>query len=188
MNEWELYRACKKGSKHAFQTLYECYAPLLLNVIKRYLGDDELSKDLLHDCFLIIFKKIDRFTYQEEGSLRAWLTRICINESLMKLRKNNRIQTFSIDEERDTPIEQVYEAPEENEVETITEEVLLQMIQALPDGYRTVFNLYVFEEKSHKEIATLLGINEKSSSSQLSRAKKILARNIKEWHTHNTLT
>ena len=62
------------------------------------------------------------------------------------------------------------------------------MIRALPDGYRTVFNLYVFEEKSHREIAELLGINEKSSSSQLSRAKKMLARSIKEWHTQHTST
>ncbi|WP_025842364.1 RNA polymerase sigma factor [Porphyromonas gingivicanis] len=193
MSEWELYRACKKGSKLAFQTLYERYAPYLLTTIQRYLGEVERSKDLLHDCFLIIFKKFDFFTYQEEGSLKAWLTRICINESLMWLRKSNRIQTFSIDDNRDSlhegnPIEDIYTIPEEEDIQPISEEVLLQMIRALPDGYRTVFNLYVFEEKSHREIAELLGINEKSSSSQLSRAKKMLARSIKEWHTQHTST
>lgn len=193
MSEWELYRACKKGSKLAFQTLYERYAPHLLNTIQRYLSDIEHSKDLLHDSFLIIFKKFSSFTYKEEGSLKAWLTRLCINESLMWLRKSNRIQTFSIDDNRDSlheedSVDDLYDIPEEREVETISQEVLLQMIQQLPDGYRTVFNLYVFEEKSHKEIAELLGINERSSSSQLSRAKKILARSIKEWHTHNTTT
>jgi len=83
-------------------------------------------------------------------------------------------------------VPEVYEEPDQAFVETIPQKVLMQFIRELPPGYRTVFNLYVFEEKSHKEISQLLGINEKSSASQLTRAKATLATKIREWMRKNS--
>jgi RNA polymerase sigma-70 factor (ECF subfamily) len=82
-------------------------------------------------------------------------------------------------------MDEEFDEPEEEEIELIPEEVLLQFIAELPAGYRTVFNLHTFEELSHKEIAQLLNINEKSSSSQLARAKSVLAQRVREWIREN---
>ena len=97
------------------------------------------------------------------------------------LRKNDVIN-------QSTPLEELpeeYEEPDASDVEAIPQKVLMQFIEELPAGYRTVFNLYTFEDKSHKEIAQVLGINEKSSASQLFRAKSVLAKRVKEWIMHN---
>ena len=82
-------------------------------------------------------------------------------------------------------VTKTYEEPDASTVETIPQKVLMQFISELPAGYRTVFNLYIFEEKSHKEIAQMLGINEKSSASQLTRAKATLAAKVREWMKNN---
>lgn len=191
MNEKELSIACKQGHKEAYQQLYYSYAPLLIVSIQRYVGEMEVAKDILHDSFLLIFDKMQTFSYKGEGSLRAWMSRICVNKSLMWLRQQRNHPTFSLDENRDSNTnneeeDEEWEIPEEETIEGISEEVLLILIQSLPEGYRMVFNLYVFEEKSHREIAQILGINERSSSSQLARAKKLLAKKITEWQENNT--
>ena len=103
----------------------------------------------------------------------------------MWLRQKQRITIHSLDEELDADQEIPYDTPQEETIESISEEVLQGFIRELPDGYRTVFNLYVFEEKSHREIAQLLNINERSSSSQLARAKKLLAQKITSWQRNN---
>lgn len=183
MNERELAEKLKAGQQAAFGLLYQTYARQLLVVITRYVVEREKSKDLLHDCFIKIFDKISQFQYQGKGSLEAWLRRVCINECLMYLRKEKRFETVSIDDREDLQL-QILEAeePTEEEVERIPTEELGKMIQALPVGYRTVLTLFLVEGKSHKEIASMLGINEKSSSSQLARAKRQLAKAIKNWH------
>ena len=100
-----------------------------------------------------------------------------VNVALQYLRKNDVMnQSMALDE-----VSEVYEEPDASVVEVIPQTVLMQFIEELPAGYRTVFNLYTFEEKSHKEIADLLNINEKSSASQLFRAKNVLAKRVKEW-------
>ena len=185
MTEQELCDSCKAGSREAYRQLYHNYAPFLLHLIQRYVGDIEVAKDLMHDTYLSIYQKIEKFEYRGEGSLKAWLSRICLNDSLMWLRQKQRITIHSLDEELDADQETPYDAPEEESIESISEEVLQGFIRELPDGYRTVFNLYVFEEKSHREIAQLLGINERSSSSQLARAKKLLAQKITSWQRNN---
>ena len=114
--------------------------------------------------------------------MRAWMERVMINVALQQLRKNDVMSQYSALE--DAP--EVYEEPDPDSVESIPQEVLMGFIRDLPAGYRTVFNLYIFEEKSHKEIAGLLGINEKSSASQLTRAKAALATKVREWLKKNT--
>lgn len=110
--------------------------------------------------------------------MRAWMERVMVNTVLQYLRKNDVMsQSTALDDVLET-----YEEPDASAVDTIPQKVLMQFISELPAGYRTVFNLFVFEDKSHKEIARLLGINEKSSASQLVRAKAALAAKVKEWN------
>ena len=153
----------------------------LQDVCLRYTGDRDTAQDLLHDGFIKIFSSFDKFTWRGEGSLRAWMERVMVNTALQYLRKSDVIS-------QSTPLEEVpedYEEPDASAVEMIPQAVLMRFIEELPAGYRTVFNLYTFEEKSHKEIAQLLGINEKSSASQLFRAKSVLAKRVKEWIMNN---
>ena len=161
MEELELSEQCRLGNNQARKELYEQYAGRMLGICLRYTGDRDTAQDLLHDGFLKIFDSFDKFTWRGEGSLRAWMERVMVNTALQYLRKNDVIN-------QSAPLEE-----------------LMQFIEELPAGYRTVFNLYTFEDKSHKEIAQELGINEKSSASQLFRAKSVLAKRVKEWIMHN---
>ena len=177
ISETELTERCKQGDRKAFQQLYEQYAGLLMAICVRYAGDRESAQDILHDGFLKIFRSFTQFSYRGEGSLRAWLTRIMVNESLEFLRTKNQLnQTVLMENLPDT-------IPDSDEYdwEQIPQSQLMRFIEELPIGYRTVFNLYVLEEKSHKEIAGILGITEKTSSSQLYRAKSLLIRKIKDY-------
>ena len=178
MEERELAERCKEGDPTARRELYEQYAGRMLAVCLRYAPDRATAEDLLHDSFLKLFDSFDKFSWRGNGSLRAWMERVTINMVLQYLRKNQEriTQNVSIDD-----VPGISNEPEPEEVQAIPQSVLLHFIQELPDGYRTVFNLYTFEDKSHKEIAKILGINEKSSASQLSRAKAVLAKKIKEW-------
>lgn len=181
MNESELSERCRQKDNVARKELYELYAGQLMAICCRYAGEREVAQDLLHDGFLKAFNSFDKFTYRGEGSLRAWLSRIMVNTALEYLRKNDILhQTLTLDEVPDTINGDV----EEN-LERIPQKVLLDFIAALPVGYRTVFNLYTFEEKSHREIADILRINEKSSASQLFRARALLAKKVTEYMNRN---
>lgn len=182
MEERELAECCKKGDVAAYKELYERYAGRMLTICLRYINDRDIAEDLLHDGFLKFFDSFDKFTWRGEGSLRAWLERVMINTVLQYLRKNDVMNHSTALEN----VPEVYEELEQALVETIPQKVLMQFIRELPPGYRTVFNLYVFEEKSHKEISQLLGINEKSSASQLARAKAALAAKVREWMKKNS--
>lgn len=181
MEELELSEQCRQGNNRARRELYERYAGRLLAICLRYVSDRDTAQDLLHDGFLKIFGSFDKFTWRGEGSLRAWMERVMVNTALQYLRKNDVINQASPLEE----IPEVYDEPDDDDIEMIPQSVLMQFVRELPPGYRTVFNLYTFENKSHKEIAQLLGINEKSSASQLFRAKSTLIRKVKDWLKNN---
>ena len=123
------------------------------------------------------------FEYKGPGSLKAWLTKIVVNESLRFIRDTYRHELVSLSEEAEK-----IAATEEPEIRTMPMEIIHRMIRELPTGYRTVFNLYVFEGKSHKEISGILNIKEASSASQFHRAKALLAARIKEYQTNNPST
>lgn len=177
ISEQELSKRCRCLDNAAQKLLYERYAGQMLAVCMRYVSDKEVAQDLLHDGFLKIFQSFDKFTYRGEGSLRAWMSRVFVNLSIECLRKSETLnQMLTLEDVPDTIAD-----VEEEEVGLIPEHVLMRFVSELPVGYRTVFNLYVFEEKSHKEIAAQLGINEKSSASQLFRAKAVLAKRIKAY-------
>jgi len=174
MREQDIAELCKKRDRNGQKALYEGFAPRLLAICLRYTGNRAAAEDLLHDGFLKIFNSFDKYSWRGEGSLRAWTSRIMVNLSIEYLKKNKLMQ-MSPASDNDIPDE---EEPQVVQVADIPQSVVMQFISELPAGYRTVFNLYVFENKSHSEIANILGINEKSSSSQLSRAKKMLAGKI----------
>lgn len=181
-SEKELLRRICKGEAEAKHLVYKQYIRYLSAVCSRYVGNDEDIKDVLQESFLKIFSSLSSFTYQGEGSLKAWMNRIVVNESLKWLKKNARLETTAFsDNEMDIP-------DEEPDTEGVPTDVIYQMIRSLPDGYRTVFNLFVIEERSHREIAEMLGIKESSSASQLHRAKAMLTEKITQFRKERTLT
>ena len=172
-SEQDLVRKVLQHDTTAMKTLYGQYAGYLTAVCSRYIPDDDMVKDILQESFIKIFQSMDRFSYRGEGSLKAWMTRIVVNDSLKLLRRK---KTLPLSPTLTEPMDE-----EEPAFADVPLDVIQGMIRKLPDGYRTVFNLYVFEDKSHKEIASLLGIKENSSASQLFHAKSLLARWIKEY-------
>ena len=155
------------------RSFYDRYAGYLTAVCSRYVVDRADVKDILQEAFVKIFQSLDRFEYRGEGSVRAWVSRIVVNDSLKSLKTSSRLSF--VDDLPDIPEDDEPSLPQ------IPPAVIQEMIKALPDGYRTVFNLFVFEKKSHREIASLLGIKEDSSASQFFRARALLAKNIKNY-------
>lgn len=170
----------RNGDSSASKALYCAYARYLTGVCTRYLSNPDDVKDVLHDSFLNIFASMSSFEYRGHGSLKAWLTKIVINESLKFIRNAYRSEILSSFMEPEEP-----EDDEPPRLEGLSMEILHKLICELPHGYRTVFNLYVFEEKSHKEIASILKIKEASSASQFHRAKAMLAAKIKKIQSNN---
>lgn len=181
-SEQKLAYGLRNRDRTAMQEAYGLYSGYLYALCSRYIPDKDTAKDILQDSFVKIFSSADSFRYRGEGSLKAWMSRITVNEALKHLRKNVR-KEIAVDTARlpDTPDDN----DENPDTEDIPAAVIHDMIGKLPDGYRTIFNLYVFEDKSHKEIAGLLGIKENSSASQLHRAKAMLARWIEEYRKNH---
>jgi RNA polymerase sigma-70 factor (ECF subfamily) len=153
--------------------IYERYVGYLTAVCSRYVVDRSAVKDILQEAFIKIFKGLDSFDYRGEGSLKAWIVRIVVNDSLKALKASSKLSF--VDDLPDSAEE------EEPSLPQVPPAVIQELIMALPDGYRTVFNLFVFEKKSHREIASLLGIKEDSSASQFFRARSMLAKGIKAY-------
>ena len=152
--------------------LYERYKGYAMSIGLRYIPDSDDVEDVVQDSFIKILTSIQRFDYRGEGSLKLWIGRTVANRAIDLIRQHERISfTGTIPDMPD----------EEPELERIPPNVLTNMIAQLPSGYRLVLNLYVFEHCSHREIAQRLGIRENSSSSQLSRAKMLLMKMMKDY-------
>lgn len=171
------------GKPTAMKELYDCYVGFLTAVVARYIPDEDDMKDVLQNGFVKIFTTINKFQYRGVGSLKAWMTRIVVNESLDWIATNKQGRQ-QFDEFTGINEESVINEYEEPNVDDIPMPAILEMIRHLPTGYRSVFNLYVFEGKSHREIAKLLNIKEDTSASQLHRAKAMLAYQITEYRKH----
>ena len=165
MTEKDLIAACKKKDRKAQKLLYDRYSPLFFSICRRYVKRKEDAEDVLEGAFFKILTNIHQF--QEKGSFEGWMKRVVINESLMFLRKSHNFYLTVELDQTDKPTKMNVED------EMIAEE-LLQILNFLPTGYRTVFNLYVLEGYKHREIAELLGISINTSKSQLILAKKKL--------------
>ena len=173
--EIEFVARIASGDRVAAREFYDDYSGYLTAVCYRYITNGNDVKDVLQESFIKIFGSIGRFEYRGAGSLRAWATRIVVNEALKHLKSRNRLRRQVVPDNLSDPIEE-----ESADFEAVPTPVILEMIRSLPDGYRTVFNLYVFENKSHREIASMLDIAESSSASQLHRARALLAKQIKK--------
>lgn len=179
MDEQELARRCARGDNAARRELYETYGSRLLALCRRYARDAAEAEDLMQDAFVKIFRVVGRFRWTRPGSLYSWMARVALNLAFDSAKKRRRLTAQLLDVEElagDIPDEPGYE-----ETLSVPAEVLQEMIAALPEGYRTVFTLYCIDELSHKEIAALLGIREKSSSANLARARASLARAIRQY-------
>lgn len=178
ISEKELINLIHKEEQKAKYLMYKKYIRYLTAICSRYISCDEDIKDILQESFFKILTRIERFEYRGEGTLKAWMSRIVLNETLKWLKSNQRFEIVELDNERlDLTVT-------EPDTEGIPTDEIYKMIRELPVGYRTVFNLFVIEEKSHKEIAKLLGIKENSSASQLHRAKALLAEKINRYRNN----
>lgn len=166
MTEKELIIGCQKEKPLYQRELVLRYSAMLLTVSRRYTPERLGPEDILQDAFIKIFKSIHQFD-DAKGSLEGWMRKIVINTALKKLKRKFVKEEVPVEAFQDPLLlPSIYEQMDAEDV--------MRLIAALPDGYRQVFNLYVIEGYSHKEIASLLGIGETSSRSNLSRAKTIL--------------
>ena len=171
MEEQELIKGCIAARPKAQKALFDIYAPKLYVVCLRYLKDQMRAQDVLQDTFVKIFAHIGN--YKSEGAFEGWLKRIAVNTCLDQLRKDKKLLT-------DVPLDDVSHklAHQDFSAEKLMADDLLKLVQALPDGYRTVFNLFAIEGFSHQEIAQQLAISESTSKTQYLRARAYLKERI----------
>ncbi len=166
MTEKELINGCIRGDRQCQKMLFERYAGVMLTVCRRYTRHQMEAEDILQDAMIKVFRNIDRFKF--EGSFEGWIRRIVVNTAL----KNYQKSSF---QKEQIGLESYQEgAMEPKAFSKLQEEELMDMIATLPDGYRVVFNLYVIEGFSHKEIGQQLNIQESTSRSQLVKARRML--------------
>lgn len=168
LSESELIEACKNGSSKAQKQLYEQHSGKMFNVALRYVGNHHEAEDVLVSAFMKVFEHLH--TFKGEGSFEGWIRRIVSNEALGLIRKRKKVFMEEI-ENAD------YKGKNNPASTALETNDLLALVKQLPDGYRTVFNMYAIEGFSHKEIAQKLDISENTSKSQLSRARALL----KKW-------
>jgi RNA polymerase sigma factor (sigma-70 family) len=162
----DLIEGCLQGNRKMQQELYERFAPKMYGVCLRYAGTATEAEDILQEGFIKVFKKMGSF--RNEGSFEGWIRRIFVNTAIEHFRKKAYLQPIT--EWEENTIEGKYLSI----LDELAEQDIIGLIQKLSPGYRTVFNMYVVEGYTHREISELLGISEGTSKSQLSRAKLIL--------------
>ena len=160
-DEMYLVQCCQSNNAQAQKMLYTKYVESMMILCLRYVNNEEDAREVLMDGFLNFFKHISTFTYQGEGSVRAWLKKIVVNQCLMHLRKR-KMNFVPANDFTD------YNAADSASdiLGNLNAKEIIKVVQTLPDGYRAVFNLSVFEGKNHKEIGELLDISESTSKSQ----------------------
>lgn len=179
-SEQDLVKGVRKRDRKALSEFYDRYAPVLLGLCMRYCGIRADAEDVLHDAFMKILNNLERFTERPDGSFEGWMKRITVNTALNFLRSRTKAQqwigtemlTDTLTEEDEQPLSLADLAS------TLEKEEILAMICDLPQGYRTVFNLYVFESYSHKDIAEMMNCTENTSKSQLSKARSLLRKKL----------
>jgi RNA polymerase sigma-70 factor (ECF subfamily) len=166
----KLIKGCKRGDRKSQRVLYEALYPKMLGVCMRYSSDPSEAKDLVQDGFIKVFQKIKSFNYK--GSLEGWVRRLIVNNSIDHIRKSRQMR-YNYEEESNllNMKDETPEIQEDKKLIRLKAEAIVKLIQELSPAYRTVLNLYVVEDMSHKEISEQLGISEGTSKSNLSKAK-----------------
>ena len=171
----DLVERIRQKDQRAMSQLYKMYVKRLSSVCYRYVPNENDAKDVLQNSFVKIFTTIPTIDYQGEEAFWNWMKKVVANEALYYLRERKRLMFV----DQKLAAQQITE-DDEPQPEQLTKEELQKLISELPDGYRTVINLHIFEGYPHKKIAELLGITENTSSSQLYFAKRALAKRIQE--------
>jgi len=172
--------SAKNPVRDSIGALYDKHAPWLLAVCLRYTGNREDAEDVLHDGFMKIIRSIESYRDKQTGSLEAWMRRIMVNTALNYIRDHKKDPLLT---GLDPVLEIVSDTDDHDDYGgwDLSREQLMELVCELPAGYRTVFNLYVMEDYSHKEIGELLGISENTSKSQLSKARTFLKKRLLEY-------
>jgi RNA polymerase sigma-70 factor (ECF subfamily) len=170
--EAEVIAGCIKGERKYQEILYNMFASKMFSVCLRYANEYAGAEDLLQDGFVKVFKNIEKF--RSEGSFEGWIRRIFVNNSIEYFRKKANMYVVQETEAL------TYEYYDDNAINKLMKDDLMKIIQSLSVGYRTIFNLYVIEGYSHKEIGDMLNITEGTSKSQLARARYLLQKKVVE--------
>ncbi|HQB28527.1 MAG TPA: sigma-70 family RNA polymerase sigma factor [Paludibacter sp.] len=166
--ELKIVDAAKKGDAKAQKLIYERYAPMMMSVCWRYVGDKETAKDMLQDGFIKLFLKLDM--YAGTGAFAGWVRRVFVTTCLEYLRQKSALKLSN-------PIDDVgynLQQPDVSVIDKMSADELMNLIADMPENFRTVFNLYVIEGYTHAEIAELIGITEVNSRTLFLRARKYL--------------
>jgi RNA polymerase sigma factor (sigma-70 family) len=172
MHVEELIEGCKAGSRVHFTELYDRYAPAMYGICLRYSGSTEEAKDILQEGFIKVFLQLNSYD-RLRGSFDTWMKNIFIHRAIDYLRHRKLAFFYPVEFAELIPVE------DDEPIIDISMEELLDMVRRLSPGYRAVFNLHVIEERTHAEIAELLGISENTSKSQYLKARRILQQTIK---------
>ena len=176
--EKELIELAVENNRHAQHQIYSKFSPKMLSVCRQYIKDLQQAEDVMITAFMKMFTNLKHF--EHKGSFEGWIRRIMINECISYIRVQKKVK-FIEDEN-------YYEESFNNIESKFSVDDIQFLIDGLPDGYRMVFNLYAIEGYKHQEIAELLGINEGTSKSQLSHARKMLQTNITKLKNYNNGT
>jgi len=171
VTEQDLINACRNKDRKAQKLLYDRYSPKMFGVCKRYVKNREDAEDVLIDGFFKVLTHID--TFKGNGSFEGWIRRIVVNQALMFLRKKHNFKMT-------VEINNIEIKSQINVEDELAEQDIMKILEKLPTGYRTIFNLYVVEGFKHREIAEQLGISINTSKSQLILAKKRMRSLLKE--------
>lgn len=186
VEDLQLARACLEGNEKAQKRLFDRFSGQMMAVCMRYGNGSQEAEDMFQDGFIKVFQKLNK--YNGKGPLGAWIRRTMVNNALDQIRKKKRENDHVLAYE----IEHKFESSDQmNPLETdeplLPERRIMELIHQMPTGYRTVFNLYVVEEYSHKEIAQELGVTESTSKTQYRKAKSYM-RNLIEEELKNTVS
>lgn len=170
IEESDLIKGCIGRDRKMQEMLYHRFSPKMYAVCLRYSKNADDAQDLLQEGFIKVYKNLEKF--RGEGSFEGWVRRIFVNTSIEHFRRN--VNNQSLTETQEVTIED----KEWNALDTLAEKDIISMVQELSPGYRQVFNMYVIEGYSHRDIGEILGISEGTSKSQLARAKGILQKMV----------
>lgn len=172
LTERRIIEECIAGSRSSQKALYDHFAPKMFGICLRYASDYHSGEDILQEGFIKVFNHLDKF--RGDGSFEGWIKRIFINTAIEHYRKSVHLKNYS--EFETAAAGQVVSS---KAIGHLAKEELMTLVQNLPLGYRTIFNLYAIEGYSHKEISKMLKISEGTSKSQLARARATLKRHLK---------
>ncbi|MDO9510242.1 MAG: RNA polymerase sigma factor [Bacteroidales bacterium] len=178
-SEQSLVKECIRGNQKACEALYYRYAGRLLSICLRYIPQQDVAEDVLQETFIKVFQHLPSFEFRNKGALQAWMTRIIVNQALNYLRNKDK-SLHLIDLETVNPMKIKHPDNSTENFNSLDTDEIHRCIGRLADGYRTVFNLYIFEDYSHKEIASLLEITESTSKTQLLKARALLKKYMEE--------